>query len=92
MAQRFIPAKDALEMATDQLPDTGGFKTEWEVPNPLCDFCVQENRGQPNRAHYDGKTTLGPWACMCDEHFASHGVALGTGAGQRLTNTYEVPA
>lgn len=27
-----------------------------------CDFCNQ-------RATYDGKTILGPWANMCDMHF-----------------------
>jgi hypothetical protein len=44
---------------------------------PQCDFCTQE-------AHYDGKTTQGPWAYMCDNCFKEHGVGLGTGRGQRL--------
>lgn len=29
--------------------------------NPKCDFCDKE-------AIYDGKTKLGPWAYMCEEH------------------------
>jgi hypothetical protein len=40
--------------------------------------------GDTHEAQYDGKTTAGPWANMCDEHFAIHGIGLGTGLGQRL--------
>lgn len=54
--------------------------TETEVTMlPVCDFC-----GAGKRASYDGKTTLGPWASMCDEHFKTYGIGLGRGKGQRL--------
>lgn len=35
-------------------------------------------------AAYDGKTTRGPWAYMCQQHHILHGVGLGLGKGQRL--------
>ena len=35
-------------------------------------------------ATVDGKTRMGPWACMCEACFALYGVGLGTGKGQRL--------
>jgi hypothetical protein len=44
---------------------------------PQCNFC-------PGTAHYDGATIMGPWAYMCDAHFADYGVGLGTGRGQEL--------
>lgn len=47
---------------------------------PFCDFC----RAGSTKAEYDGKTHHGPWANMCRVHFATHGVGLGTGRGQRL--------
>lgn len=47
-----------------------------------CDFCKME--GLEVQAQYDGKTVHGPWAYMCDNHFAVMGVGLGTGRGQRL--------
>lgn len=48
---------------------------------PMCDF----PHDTQTEAHYDGKTTMGPWAYMCDDHWASHGPGrLGTGYGQRL--------
>jgi hypothetical protein len=40
--------------------------------------------GQTETAHYDGATTFGPWANMCEECFARFGRGLGTGKGQRL--------
>lgn len=49
---------------------------------PNCDFCTQE--GNTVEAAYDGKTAYGPWANMCERHFRSLGVGLGTGRGQRL--------
>jgi hypothetical protein len=49
---------------------------------PACDICAMV--GDTHEAQYDGKTTAGPWANMCDEHFAIHGIGLGTGLGQRL--------
>ena len=42
-----------------------------------CDFCKQP-------AVYDGKTTQGPWAYMCEGCFKKHGVGLGLGSGQKL--------
>lgn len=44
---------------------------------PACDFC-----GSP--ADYDGKTNMGPWAYMCQGHFDTMGIGLGTGRGQKL--------
>ena len=44
---------------------------------PGCDFCSRE-------AEYDGRTTAGYWANMCQKHFDQHGVGLGTGSGQKL--------
>lgn len=50
---------------------------------PKCDICKYE-QGRTTEAHYDAKTTAGPWASLCDTHFASRGIGLGTGKGQRL--------
>ena len=47
-----------------------------------CDFCNM--LGLKVEANYDGKTVDGPWAYMCNEHFAARGIGLGTGRGQRL--------
>lgn len=47
------------------------------APLPRCDFCGGE-------ASYDGTTIHGPWAYMCERHFQSFGIGLGTGRGQRL--------
>jgi hypothetical protein len=44
---------------------------------PNCDFCS-------NQASYDGKTTMGPWAYMCEVCFSKVGLRLGLGMGQRL--------
>lgn len=44
---------------------------------PKCDFCGKT-------AGYDGKTTHGPWANMCEDCFGQHGVGLGLGRGQKL--------
>lgn len=44
---------------------------------PKCDICGTE-------AAYDGKTTAGPWAYMCEYDFTMYGVGLGTGKGQRM--------
>lgn len=57
---------------------SGNPETEVYVEKlPKCDFCDKP-------AHYDGKTIMGPWAHMCEEHFAKYGVGLGTGKGQKL--------
>ena len=34
-----------------------------------CDFCDEH-------AKYDGKTKLGPWAFMCEQHFIRYGTAV----------------
>lgn len=31
----------------------------------------------------DGKTRLGPWACMTPESYKDYGIGLGLGKGQR---------
>lgn len=51
---------------------------------PLCDICKHEGREIINTAKYDGATTIGPWANMCEPHFNIFGIGLGTGAGQML--------
>lgn len=58
-----------------------------QVPTlPACDVCKIDGATMITRpAAYDGKTTFGPWAYMCEDHWKSHGVGrLGTGFGQRL--------
>lgn len=47
---------------------------------PNCDFCKASHA----TAAYDGKTTFGPWANMCEMHFQQYGIGLGLGKGQRL--------
>ena len=44
---------------------------------PACDVC-----GDPAIA--DAATNIGPWAYVCERHFAELGCALGLGRGQRL--------
>lgn len=57
---------------------------------PDCTLCVSQGKmGVP--ALYDGKTTLGPWANMCQEHFEVFGVGLGLGRGQMLVKEGETP-
>ena len=49
---------------------------------PDCDF---HEPGADVKAVVDGRTKVGPWAYMCEAHWASEGVAtLGTGHGQRI--------
>jgi hypothetical protein len=49
---------------------------------PQCDFCTE-------KARFDGMTTYGPWGNMCEPHFDTYGVGLGTGKGQRLVEEGE---
>lgn len=49
---------------------------------PQCDFCGTE--GKVALAVFDGATTGGPWANMCERHYRIHGVGLGLGRGQKL--------
>lgn len=51
---------------------------------PECDIHKYEEGKSGVPAAYDGKTKFGPWANMCEDHFKSHGVGLGTGRGQKL--------
>jgi hypothetical protein len=44
---------------------------------PPCDFC-----GAP--ACYDAKSKQGPWFYGCEADFATYGIGLGVGLGQRL--------
>lgn len=44
---------------------------------PTCSFCDKQ-------AYYDGRTNMGMWANMCEDHFKQYGVGLGVGRGQRL--------
>lgn len=49
---------------------------------PDCDFC---KAAQVERvAKYDARTSWGPWANMCQIHFDTNAVGLGTGYGQEL--------
>lgn len=45
---------------------------------PNCDVCG-------DTAHYDAKTTFGPWANLCQKCFGTHTTQqLGMGFGQKL--------
>ena len=44
----------------------------------LYDLC-----GEP--ANYEGRTTMGPWAYMCESCFKKQGIGLGLGKGQKLS-------
>jgi hypothetical protein len=57
--------------------------TTYVTKYPSCDICKYE-QSRTSEAHYDGRTTSGQWAYMCATHFASRGLGLGTGKGQRL--------
>jgi len=47
-----------------------------------CDYCQMS--GTKTVALYDGKTTQGAWAYMCEDHFSDYGVGIGLGLGQIL--------
>jgi hypothetical protein len=52
--------------------------SEAEVDHlPACDFCGET-------ARYDGRTTHGSWAYMCENDFEVYSIGLGLGKGQRL--------
>jgi len=48
---------------------------------PKCGICKKR------KAKYDGKTTSGSWAYMCQECFDVYGLGLGLGLGQELIST-----
>ncbi len=54
--------------------------TVTELPN--CGLCEMKGRTEP--AEYDGRTAIGQWAFMCQQHYDQYGVGLGTGKGQKL--------
>jgi hypothetical protein len=57
--------------------------TEVYISAPkTCDLCSEA--GLTTQAEYDAKTTMGPWANLCQEHFDDYGVGLGLGRGQKL--------
>lgn len=51
-----------------------------EIPD--CDFCKEDNIKTPARV--DGRTRMGSWANMCENHYLRYGIGLGTGKGQIL--------
>jgi hypothetical protein len=52
---------------------------------PKCDVHVMLGSKNPPDAAYDGKTILGPWANMCEDHWKTYGPGMtGVGLGQRL--------
>jgi hypothetical protein len=53
----------------------------WHGELPECDLCGME-LGVQRPALYDGKTKLGPWANMCEEHLITDGYPFSQG----LTN------
>lgn len=63
-------------MTIEILEDDGFEKSLHKIQK--CDFCKKP-------AKFDAKTSLGPWAFLCQEHFTQYGVALGLGWGQRIT-------
>lgn len=44
-----------------------------------CDICKKPI----TTVFVDGRTSRGPWACMCVACHATHGTGLGTGQGQQ---------
>lgn len=46
-----------------------------------CDLCGT----RLIESFVDGKTRMGPWACMCGACHAGHGIGFGTGRGQGYT-------
>ena len=62
-----------------------GFSTKWKGSTQMCDVCrFMDKKDKPAEAVVDGKTTMGPWAKMCESHFVQYGIGLGTGRGQAL--------
>lgn len=51
---------------------------------PDCDMCMAIDKQTGIQAVYDGKTNLGPWANMCEKHYRTFGIGLGTGKGQKF--------
>ena len=60
----------------DEQPDTRRYKKVGQK----CDLCSKTI--PVDTIAVDGRTTLGPWAWMCEDCFAFYGVGFGTGKGQ----------
>lgn len=61
----------------DVFPD--GASKVWLGPPPdKCDICEAKIKD----SFVDGKTHMGPWACMCIECHEVEGVGFGMGKGQ----------
>ena len=52
------------------------------VKEACCNFCQEP-------AVVDGRTTIGAWADMCEEHYKWYGVGIGVGYGQRFISKPE---
>lgn len=52
----------------------------------LCDPMLLADDEKIPDVIYDCKTRMGPWACLCERHFRTHGIGLGTGRGQMYDN------
>lgn len=57
----------------------------WDDELPPCDFCGLQSITRP--ALYDGKTTQGPWANMCEPHLIEHGFPLSEGLTNKRVRT-----
>ncbi len=70
----------ALELSPCRAPHS---TTVWQgTESPKCD--IHASRGYLGvEALYDGKTNMGPWACMCQACYNVHGIGLGLGKGQK---------
>lgn len=55
--------------------------TQWlsQVPEK-CDICEMKIKD----TFIDGRTKIGPWACMCQTCHKRHGAGLGLGVGQKF--------
>lgn len=54
----------------------------WHGPLPDCDLCGIE-MGVKRPGLYDGKTKLGPWANMCEEHLITDGYPFSQGLAHK---------
>lgn len=62
------------------------------LEKPMCDICTYEDQRPNVPALYDGRIKGGSaWGYMCQRHFKSRGVGLGTGKGQKLIFENETP-
>ena len=68
-------------------PQAGTVAVVWSLP--ICDFCQRD--GLTTEARYDAPCGR-PWANMCPDHYQAYGTGrLGTGSGQYLLTSDEVP-